>query len=559
MVTEESQENTPDLSEDTDNEAETTAIRGRIRDLNIEELQKLVGYGAVCIFVLDVSRADAEQWTNILFGLNAFGNDIDENFNASNTLMYVLASSLDYVANELQVPKSFISKPSRKLNEGIKVASMLEEDRLAAEETLQTVFETTNTDTVSLVAIKEASAEVYRQWTNDVCGVALETLSARSDMTTIGERTIQEAVQAEETVILKRDIVESYAKQLNLTEDDFRESELSGRLPVALRTELAKLVSTRAHAAIMGLPLTFKMYAESTNPFRQDMQYKAERNRTLGQSFGGDGFIDESLPWDARLLPKPAQRFKMSSTMALAASPTMGQFGGSTAFSTPVMRSGGTKKVRLEPVIEGPSSHESDDDSNQSQVGSPKRRERKQTRSLLFNSDSEEEEQDDYRKINVIESSYVEGATEHKIDAKAIPIWRFAETEAQRFINLENYINDIRVFNELGYNIRDSKLIFLSLNSSNRSFMLSEITPDALKDLNKFVQHITEAYGQNILDLRQQLNNIKQGMSESPFSFLQRVITLVYRVRGQGRGRWKRLWRGMHLSRIRSWVSSRTL
>ena len=70
-------DNSNKRNNDSEEGESTVTVQGHMRDLKIEDIQKHASYEIVCIFVLDVSRADGEQWNKVLRGLNAFGNDID--------------------------------------------------------------------------------------------------------------------------------------------------------------------------------------------------------------------------------------------------------------------------------------------------------------------------------------------------------------------------------------------------------------------------------------------------------------------------------------------------
>ena len=138
----------------------------------------------------------------------------------------------------------------------------------------------------------------------------------------------------------------------------------------------------------------------------------------------------------------------------------------------------------------------------------------------------------DYKEVNMANlSGYKPGKATDKVPNACIPRWHFGTSQAQQYIKLENFIGDLTRFKDLGFNIPDATLIFMSLNQSDRSHMMSEIPGDCLTDLNKFVEHIKLAYGRNTIALREELNNVKKGEAESYFSYMQKILTLYYRSR----------------------------
>ena len=145
-------------------------------------------------------------------GLNAFGNDIDA------------ASSLGQVASELFVPKSFVYKSTRKLHDNARVASMLEEYKLRTEENIQELYETDNSKDGILKEIKEVSIDVFNRSMDDVCGQAIKIHSERKDMATTLGKTILDAMKAEEAILLNRDVVEEFVRNLRLNKTDFKDS-----------------------------------------------------------------------------------------------------------------------------------------------------------------------------------------------------------------------------------------------------------------------------------------------------------------------------------------------
>ena len=153
---------------------------------------------------------------------------------------------------------------------------------------------------------------------------------------------------------------------------------------------------------------------------------------------------------------------------------------------------------------------------------------------LDSDTDSDDYEEEEVGKVENI-SSYDASKEIDKIDTKSLPIWRHGETVEDRYFRLEEYISDLKAFMQLKYNIPDSRLIYSSLNASNRMHQRRDFPDDALSDINKFIRFLKDAYGRTELGLRDQLTKFERKSDENMFSYYQRLLTLYFNVKGTKR------------------------
>ena len=70
--------------------------------------------------------------------------------------------------------------------------------------------------------------------------------------------------------------------------------------------------------------------------------------------------------------------------------------------------------------------------------------------------------------------------------------------------------------------------------------MLSELAPDGLTNLNRFVGNIFSAFGQDVLDIRQQLNCIKNGDHRKARLVTFNELLRLFIVSKDNQSLWKR-------------------
>ena len=58
---------------------------------------------------------------------------------------------------------------------------------------------------------------------------------------------------------------------------------------------------------------------------------------------------------------------------------------------------------------------------------------------------------------------------------------------------------------------------------------------EAEESVEEFVKYLQTAYGLTRIDMMRDLQSLKQGREESPYTFLSRVITLYYEARGEAK------------------------
>ena len=150
--------------------------------------------------------------------------------------------------------------------------------------------------------------------------------------------------------------------------------------------------------------------------------------------------------------------------------------------------------------------------------------------------DSDSDDSEDYAEDVIVDekaniSSYDANKEVDRIDAKSLPIWRHGETVEERYFRLEEYISDLKAFQTLGYNVPPARVIYSSLNASNRMHQRRDFPPEALTDFDKFIKFLRKSYGRTELALRQQLNNFQRKSDENIFSYYQRLLSLYWNVR----------------------------
>ena len=153
-------------------------------------------------------------------------------------------------------------------------------------------------------------------------------------------------------------------------------------------------------------------------------------------------------------------------------------------------------------------------------------------RQLDLEDSDEDESEVEERDVFVVTNEYNADDPTDKVDPKAIPIWKYGENDIEKHQYLEEYITDLVHFTTLKYNIPEARLIFLSLNASKRSAMVSEIPKEKLENLNDFIVHLKQFYGRDVMQLRNMLHSLQQKKTEQPQAFLQRVISTYYRSKG---------------------------
>ena len=150
---------------------------------------------------------------------------------------------------------------------------------------------------------------------------------------------------------------------------------------------------------------------------------------------------------------------------------------------------------------------------------------------LDSDTDSDDYEFDDGKEAVGDISSYDATKEIDKIDTKSLPIWRHGETVEDRYFRLEEYISDLLAFVKLGYNVPPARVIYSSLNASNRMHQRRDFPDDALSDIGKFITFLRKSYGRTDLGMREQLNKFERKSDENMFSYFQRLLTLYYNCR----------------------------
>ena len=487
-------------SENSDGEGEDTIVEIQPKVRTTSELERLRNFGLLRIFIVETGRLEANAKESVAETLSTFGNtEISATLNEP--MVYVLyESNARALADSLEIPASYVEEVKRSMRAEVKVLSMLPEDRVQGDQAQAQVYQSDPAERVPenriQKIISEANETIYNQWVDDIGGVALDNLERRRDIKSYGGAVLEAAIESELIVTLSKAVISQYCIESNVEEHEINDSLDTKRLPLRVKEKLVELVETRAKNSIEKLPSTFKLIADATNPFKEE-HVSELWEETLPFTPIGGRLASSAI--STRRTPRPIKRNRSTLTKERKVTPSR-----QASHATP-----------------GPK------DSLQSGKVTSKGRP-----NLYFSSSSEES--DEEVNVNAIVTSTYDPTKEtQKIDSKAVPQWGFGETQEEKFQKLEQYVADLILFNSLGYNCRDSRLIFLSLNASGRSYMTSELPSEALNDLNAFITHIQEAYGRSMLDLRLQLSQAKQKPGESPYSWMTRLITCYYRSKRQ--------------------------
>ena len=115
----------------------------------------------------------------------------------------------------------------------------------------------------------------------------------------------------------------------------------------------------------------------------------------------------------------------------------------------------------------------------------------------------------------------------------SIPIWKKGRDRQEEILNTRMFIRDLKRLKSLGVLKREALLINATLVKSGRTQLYEELPAEAETSVDEFVKYLKKAYGMNRFDMMKELQNVKQGPTENPHTFLSRVITLFYEAKGK--------------------------
>ena len=95
------------------------------------------------------------------------------------------------------------------------------------------------------------------------------------------------------------------------------------------------------------------------------------------------------------------------------------------------------------------------------------------------------------------------------------------------------FIRDLKRLKSLGVLKREALLINATLVKSGRTQLYEELPAEAETSVDEFVKYLKKAYGMNRFDMMKESQNVNQGPTENPHTFLSRVITLFYEAKGK--------------------------
>ena len=139
--------------------------------------------------------------------------------------------------------------------------------------------------------------------------------------------------------------------------------------------------------------------------------------------------------------------------------------------------------------------------------------------------------------VQVLTSSVderLQSGSDFRLDAGlSIPIWKKARDREEEILNTRMFIRDLERLKSLGVLKREALLINASLVKSDRTQLYEELPAEAEDSVDELVKYLKKAYGMNRFDMMKELQNVKQGPTENPHTFLSRVITLFYEAKGK--------------------------
>ena len=98
------------------------------------------------------------------------------------------------------------------------------------------------------------------------------------------------------------------------------------------------------------------------------------------------------------------------------------------------------------------------------------------------------------------------------------PRWQ-TDTNTSKSQEVEAYIRDPNVFKELQLFTKDNEIIFFSLNKSNKLDIYNELSKEEREDFTKYKAYLKSNYGGTYEQLKSELNEMRQTLSEIEQSF----------------------------------------
>ena len=120
--------------------------------------------------------------------------------------------------------------------------------------------------------------------------------------------------------------------------------------------------------------------------------------------------------------------------------------------------------------------------------------------------------------------------TDMKLDAGgSIPIWKKSSDKKEEVQNVRMYIRDLKRLKTLKVLRNEALLINASLVKSGRTSLYEEMPKEAEESVDEFVKYLQTAYGLTRIDMMRDLQNLKQGRDESPYT-LTRAPNVLYKM-----------------------------
>ena len=140
--------------------------------------------------------------------------------------------------------------------------------------------------------------------------------------------------------------------------------------------------------------------------------------------------------------------------------------------------------------------------------------------------------------LNSIKLETSENMAEQKLEAKTffrpqidLPLWENDKSKSERE-NVVRYITNLKHINKLKV-LDEAALIYLSLLKSQKSNVFDELQDDEKINLDKFIEYLNKNYGGTDLQIRRELDSIRQRDDETFISYFRRVASMYLRSRGE--------------------------
>ena len=438
------------------------------------------------IYLIDMALSDENQRDAVTETLKYnYQNEIDYDFFVENPVVEIQTDLLSakMIAEELDVPRRMVSVKKRTAKSGMKTVRMYQNEyeetnlnRTAVSMTSQT-FGNENEqlyETAVVEEIDEIPEEMIQSFCEEVgIDVKKEMMSrSMSFVSQLDESQLNHAINEQVKMDLTKEKLKKETVQNSVPVHEWRNKTM---IPTKVKASVVDQIADKALNVLSNIPQMMTLMIQGNSKREEAEQKREEETEVLKR-------------------PKPPGK-------------------------------SGRRLTKIKNDLPDIEEEKSGEKKYSSKVNT------KIERHYTYSSSSDEEVGQVGNMIGAIEL-YDSSKPIDKVDSKSIPIWRVAEGRDEKYLALDDYIEDLNRFSTLGYNVPEARLIYMSLNASNRMGMLKEFPSEKLQKLDDFIDFLKESYGRSELDLRAQLASMKRKAGESTHALLSRVICIYYRSKG---------------------------